>query len=66
MNRQRTISRKQRKHKSFLQKYPRRVMWAGGIGAVVLYVWIFYYLFVGPTGFRWRALYGDTDYPEGY
>lgn len=22
--------------------------------------------FVGPTGFRWRALYGDANYPEGY
>ena len=21
---------------------------------------------MGPTGFRWRALYGDTEYPEGY
>lgn len=30
------------------------------------YVWMFYYLFVGPYGFRWRALYGDRSYPEGY
>lgn len=22
--------------------------------------------FVGPFGFRWRALYGDAKYPEGY
>jgi len=33
---------------------------------VFLYVWVFYHFFVGPTGFRWRALYGDTEYPEGY
>ena len=26
----------------------------------------FYYFFVSPTGFRWRALYGDAEYPEGY
>lgn len=26
----------------------------------------FYYIFVGPFGFRWRALYGDAKYPEGY
>lgn len=31
-----------------------------------MYIWIFYYFFVGPTGFRWRALYGDPKYPEGY
>lgn len=33
---------------------------------MVLYVWAFYYFFVGPTGFRWRALYGDAKYPAGY
>lgn len=26
----------------------------------------FYYFFVGPFGFRWRAIYGDAKYPEGY
>ena len=31
-----------------------------------LYVGAFYYFFVGPTGFRWRALYGDATYPDGY
>lgn len=24
------------------------------------------FFFVGPTGFRWRALYGDANYPQGY
>lgn len=32
----------------------------------MVYVWLFYYLFVGPTGFRWQAIYGDPKYPEGY
>lgn len=32
----------------------------------MLYVFLFYHFFVGPTGFRWRALYGDAEYPEGY
>uniref|UniRef100_A0AB33ITP0 Glycoside hydrolase family 25 protein n=2 Tax=unclassified Prevotella TaxID=2638335 RepID=A0AB33ITP0_9BACT len=45
---------------------PKRAYWFGGIGIVFIYVWIFYYFFVGPTGFRWRALYGDTRYPSGY
>ena len=32
----------------------------------VLYCWAFYYFFVGPTGFRWRALYGESRYPKGF
>ena len=38
----------------------------GGTAVVVLYVFLFYHFFVSPTGFRWRALYGDEVYPEGY
>ena len=37
-----------------------------GLGVVALYVWAFNYFFVSTTGFRWRALYGDPNYPEGY
>lgn len=49
-----------------LQKLPGWAWWLGG-GLVVLgYIWAFYYFFVGPFGFRWRALYGDASYPEGY
>jgi len=33
---------------------------------IALYIWCFYYFFVSPTGFRWRALYGDAKYPAGY
>lgn len=33
---------------------------------VGLYVWAFYSFFVSPTGFRWRALYGDQKFPKGY
>ena len=32
----------------------------------VFYAWLFYFFFVSPTGFRWRALYGDVNYPKGY
>ena len=60
-----------RSHRSFLHipfasKGQRWAWLLGGMGAIVLYVWAFYYFFVGPTGFRWRALYGDDKYPEGY
>ena len=51
---------------SFYLKYPRWAWWFGGFLVLVVYVWVFYYFFVGPTGFRWRALYGDVAYPEGY
>lgn len=59
--------RKKTGHKTlFFRKHPQLAWWAGGIAVVVVYVWLFYYFFVSPTSFRWRALYGDSDYPEGY
>ena len=33
---------------------------------MALYIWVFYHFFVSPFGFRWRALYGDAKYPDGY
>ncbi len=47
-------------------KGPRWAWLLGAVGVVALYIWAFYYFFVGPTGFRWRALYGDVKYPSGY
>lgn len=44
----------------------RKAWLIGGLIALCLYLWAFYYFFVGPTGFRWRALFGDPDYPAGY
>lgn len=49
-----------------LQKVPGWGWWIGGLTILGLYCWFFYYFFVGPFGFRWRALYGDISYPEGY
>ena len=51
---------------NFFKKNPRLAWWIGGVGVVIIYIWVFYYFFVGPTGFRWRALYGDAKYPKGY
>lgn len=59
-------SRGRRRSFSFLQRYPRWAWWIGGTAVIVLYVFLFYHFFVGPTGFRWRALYGDAEYPEGF
>ena len=49
-----------------LQRVPSWGWWIGGLAIVAGYIWFFYYFFVGPFGFRWRALYGDISYPEGY
>lgn len=38
----------------------------GMLLAVAAYIFFFYYFFVSSTGFRWRALYGDSQYPKGY
>lgn len=62
----RGCSRGRRRSSSFLQRYPRWAWWIGGTAVIVLYVFLFYHFFVGPTGFRWRALYGDAEYPEGF
>ena len=58
--------RRSRRSSGLWSRYPRWAWWIGGIAVVVLYVFLFYHFFVGPTGFRWRALYGDEVYPEGY
>ena len=63
------VKRKSKSHSSlmgFFHRNPRWAWWIGGIGVIALYIWAFYYFFVGPTGFRWRALYGDARYPQGY
>ncbi len=53
-------------HKFRLPRRTRVAWWVVAIVVIVAYVWAFNTFFVGPTGFRWRALYGDPSYPEGY
>ncbi len=44
-----------------------RLSWiVGAIVMLAVYVAAFYYFFVSPFGFRWRALYGEANYPAGY
>ena len=59
-------STRKKKHPFFSKPHKKTAWLIGGVGIVVLYIWIFYYFFVGPTGFRWRALYSDPKYPNGY
>lgn len=51
---------------SFFGRKSRRGCLLGAVAMLGLYIWIFYSVFVGPMGFRWRALYGDPKYPQGY
>ena len=50
----------------FFRKLPFWALCIGAVAVIVAYVWLFYYLFVGPTGFRWRAIYREGNYPQGY
>ena len=67
----RTTTRRKTQKKRYgfsaiLARNPRTAWWMGGIAVICLYVWLFYSFFVSPTGFRWRALFGDPNYPAGY
>ncbi len=50
----------------FRKKASNAFLWGLVALLVVTYCWTFYFFFVEPFGFRWRALYGDPSYPEGY
>ena len=49
-----------------LRKIPGWLWWSAGSLVVALYACFFYYFFVSPFGFRWKALYGDASYPDEY
>ena len=55
-----------KKKKSLLGRMPAWSWWLGGFLVVVVYIAAFYYFFISPYSFRWRAIYGEADYPEGY
>lgn len=44
----------------------KRVFWIGGIVVLLFYAFVFYKYFVSPYTTRWRALYGEIEYPAGY
>lgn len=47
-------------------KIPAWKVWLGAILVAVAYILFFYYFFVDPFSFRWKALYGEDGYPSGY
>ena len=50
----------------FFSSLPSWAIWIGGLLVIALYVCLFYHFFVRPFSFRWRALYGQPNYPKGY
>lgn len=57
------------KKSSFLRSlsdWPAWAIWTGGILIAFAYLYLFYYFFVGPFSFRWKAIYSDPPYPSGY
>ena len=51
---------------NFLHGIPAWLLWLGGLVVIGLYVGLFYHFFVSPFSFRWRAIYGEPNFPEGY
>lgn len=47
-------------------KLPAWKVWLGAVLVAVAYILFFYYFFVDPLSFRWKALYQDEGYPSGY
>lgn len=50
----------------FFKRWPSWIVWSGALLLGVGYVLFFYYFFVSPYSFRWKAIYGDPVYPEGF
>lgn len=44
--------------------FPKWVKYLFHIFLASIYVWLFYYLFVGSFNFRWKGIYGSKDYPD--
>lgn len=59
-------SRKKKNSRLFFRNWSPWTLGGGCLLTILLYVFIFYYFFVGPSSFRWKAMYGEADYPEGF
>ena len=60
---------KKRRKTHNLTFFRRIPLWAIVTGVVLIvagYVFFFYYFFVNPFSFRWQAIYGEANDPEGF
>ena len=54
---------------SFFHKLRSIPFWGiiiGGVGVLAIYCYILFHFFVDPYSFQWKAIYGETKYPQGY
>ncbi len=51
---------------SRLRSIPLWGVIAGGAGVLAIYCYILIHFFVDPYSFQWKAIYGETVYPQGY
>ena len=58
-------SKKKQSSRNPFRHIPSFILWSSIALLVVIYIIFFYKTFVGPYSFRWKALYGDTKYPQG-
>lgn len=50
----------------FFKRWPSWTIWTGALLLCIVYIFVFYYFFVDPYSFRWKAMYGTPVYPEGF
>ena len=48
------------------KKIPFWLLWAVGLIGAAIYTYVFYFFFVGPFSYRWKAFYGEIAHPRGY
>lgn len=61
----RKSTRRYSNSKNPFRRLPSYLLWALLALVVVIYCAFFYRTFVSPYSFRWKALYGNTIYPDG-
>ncbi|MCI6672247.1 MAG: glycoside hydrolase family 25 protein [Prevotella sp.] len=60
------VPKKHTKSCSFARQLRKNKWWIIGTSLAFFYCFFYYLFLVSPSGFRWRAIYGDPDYPKGY
>ncbi len=65
-NKEQASRRRRPRGATFSGRFPWWGVLLGCLMAVVAYVSVLYFVFVGPLSFRWRAIFGEPDYPDGY
>ena len=43
-----------------------RTVWIVALMLLTVFIYCIYYFFIGPYSFRWKAIYREPIYPEGY